>query len=899
MGKTYRGIYVDVNHSIEICVHESEGVLTTELIVDPKRKDDAGYMHYVDNVQKILKCKYNLNEKSESTGIDVMLGKLRVGTISSYQKFGEIDRESGKYEHLELLTSTEERILSQGSIIDIEKFDVPFDRVRTKTPKTDLHTHLSGALTNENMLDIGKMFNIFIPVSLLKEAGIDVAKYQGVIDIKKQIVNNKVVETPRVRFNYLTPEDVEIYKQKLSIKTNAQETFIAMEDCYRFRDPFVKLKPDYLDKSVKVTDVLKEQLRCLAKHYQETGVEYAELSITDICKEPAEFAKVFDEIMPEIEREFPNVTLRFLGGIPRVLPKSSMRMRNQNLLTIAKSPYISGLDVLAHEVNETDHFKGVIQDCVEYANRNDPNFVIRVHAGESAVHYDNVKQFLKTVKASLVAGMKPPVIRIGHGVHGLDNETLSLCRELGAIIEINMSSNIALNNIDSLKEIEVKRYIDAGVKVVFGTDGHGMYSTDSKQEAILATATGVTPADMDKIIANEEDYIARMHKSSKQKKAASVEEKMQYLISIADRVRKEVLKLSDQKLTIEQIAQIVSEKLGTVGIERIIEVTPEDLRHLLKNGITQLTAENAKKLTTEQREQLTSHMPTMYYKEQYTMNVSTKKVLNAECDAEMDEIKKHKDASISAFENSAKKEDNVKIIGIDGPIPAVPGKKPVFVMGYVGHDWKKLTAEQKQETIMGAVGFIASLDPKKSYIVTTCDTSGFNVVLHDIIKKVNPQILVTGIVDEQQLETMTQQQREWIYQKFDVVKEEKGHMFTYSSKLVNFLKEQDGHMVAFGEGSHLKDHITNMHNNRGKISLFDDGSEKSTKVKFLQGNGYEFYSAGDVASRFGDVAFGQPTLSVTELERFANELAQKYISESQNPNVIKKTFDEELGRGKV
>ena len=894
MGKSYRGIYVDVNHSVEICVHENEGVLKSELIIDQKRKNDVGYMNYVKNIQMILKCQYGTNDKGEK-GIDVMLGKLRVGRISNYQKFGEIDRESGEYKDLELLTATEERILSQGEIPEIEKFDVPFDRVKTKTPKTDLHTHLSGALTNEDMLYIGEKFNIFIPVSLLKEAGVDVAKYQGKIDIKKQKVGESFVDIPRIRFKDLLPEDVEIYKQKLSIKTNAQETFIAMEDCYRFRDPFVKLKPDYLDESVKVTDVLKEQLRCLARHYQETGVEYAELSITDICKEPAEFAKIFDEIMPEIEKEFPNVTLRFLGGIPRVLPKNAMRMRNQNLLTMAKSPYISGLDVLAHEVNETDHFKGVIQDCVEYANRQDPNFVIRVHAGESAVHYDNVKQFLKTVKESLVAGMKPPVIRIGHGVHGLDNETLSLCRELGAIIEINMSSNIALNNIDSLKEIDVKRYIDAGVKVCFGTDGHGMYSTDSRQEAILATAAGVTPEDMEKVVANEEEYIARMRESSKQKKAVSVEEKMQYLVSIADRVRKEVSAFVGQGLSVDDIAKIVSKRIGDKNSrERIIVVTPEDLKHLIESGILQLNAENAQQLSPEQKEQLTAHMPTMYYKEQYTMQVGLKKSLSAECDAEMVEIQKHKKESAAALENTAKKESNVKIVGIDGPLPAVPGKKPVFVMGYVGHDWKKLTPEQKRETIMGAVGFISSLDPKKTYIVTTCDTSGFNVVLHDIIKKVNPQILVTGIIDEQQLDNMTQQQREWICQKFDVVKEERGHMFSYSSKLVNFLKEQDGHMVAFGEGSHLKDHITNMHNSRGKISLFDDGSEKSTKIKFFQGNGYEFRNASDVPNRFKDLVAKDMPFSIDELEAFSKELFKKYADE--NPNGAKKALNETMGR---
>lgn len=884
MGKVYRGIYIDYNKSVEICVHENGDKLEPEFILDPKREDDKGYRHYINNIKRMLKCQYNVNEKGEKQGIDVMLGKLRVTTISNYQKFGEIDRETGEYEQLEFLTATEERILSQGDIAEIEKFDVPFDRKKTKTPKTDLHTHLSGALTVEDMLSIGETYNCLIPVDLLKRAGIDTSKYQGKLDIVEFIdkKTNEPVRIERVHFKDLTPEDVEKYSQRLSIKQNAQETFLAMEECYDFRDPFVKLKPDFLDKDVKIKDVFLDQLRCLAKHYQETGVEYAELSTADICKNPADFAKMLDEVMPIIESEYPDVKLRFLGGIPRVLPKNSLRMRNQNLLASAKSPYIVGLDVMAHEVNETDHFKEIIQDCVEYANQHDPNFVIRVHAGESAVHYDNVKQFLKTVKESLVAGMKPPVIRIGHGIHGLDAETLDLCKELGAIIEINMSSNIALNNADRLSEIDVKKYIDAGVQVCFGTDGHGMYSTDARQEAICATSTGVTPEDMERVVAGEEAYIDRMTESSEKKMGESVEEKMTYLVSIADTIRKVGLSLRGQTLSKEAFAEELCKRLegGTLG--KIVEISSEDMIHLLDSGILRLSAETAKGLTPEQKKHLTSHMPQSYYREQYTMDSKEKDLLDVECERESEAIKQQKADRLIEFETSAKPEDNVKIIGTGGAIPAVDGKKPIFLMGYVSKEWTKLKPEEKENVIRSATEFIASIDPKKAYVVTTCDTSGFNVIIHDIIKKVNPDLLVNGIVDEQQLETMTPKQRDWIYKKFDNVKVEKGHLFSYSSKLVQFLNEQDGQMVAFGEGSHLKDHITNMHNNsEGRIHLFNDQSGISTKVKFLQGNGYEFSNFGDLSTQMGDLLSANPTITAEEIQRLIADLIEKHAKAAQ------------------
>ena len=45
----------------------------------------------------------------------------------------------------------------------------------------------------------------------------------------------------------------------------------------------------------------------------------------------------------------------------------------------------------------------------------------------------------------------------------------------------------------------IKAYLDEGIDVVLGTDGHGMYSTFGGQEVILALAAGVEVADLEKI----------------------------------------------------------------------------------------------------------------------------------------------------------------------------------------------------------------------------------------------------------------------------------------------------------------------------------------------------------------------------------------------------------------
>ena len=868
MLKEYKGIYIDVNRSVEVCVRENEGKLEVNLICDPSRKNDKGYQNYVSNISRILKCEYHIDSNGKIEGIDVLLGKLRVGTISQYQRFGQINRESGEYQSEQLLTTTEERILSQGSIPNIEKFNVPFDRTKTKTPKTDLHTHLSGALKSEDMLSIGKKFNCLIPVSLLEKAGIDVNKYKSVFHFTKEYnkKTNQVEEgLPKVYFNDLTPEDVEVYKQRLSIKINAQETFVAMDDCYDFRDPFVKLKSDFFDKSVDLVEVFKEQLRCLARHYQKTGVQYAELSTSDICKSPASFSKMLDQVMPEIEKEFPDVHFKFLGGIPRVLSKESMNMRNKNLLASAKSPHIVGLDIMAHEVNETDHFKHVIQDCVEYANKKDSNFVIRVHAGESAVHHDNIKQFLKIVKDSLIPGMKPPVIRIGHGIHGIDKETMGLCKELGAVVEINMSSNIALNNIDSLKEIAVKKYIDEGLKVCFGTDGHGMYSTDARQEAVLATAAGVTVADMDKVVENEERYIDRMLDSAKKKKEASVEEKFRYLVRLSDRI-KDIIKSSNIK-NVQDLANVVSSALKDPLKGRMIEIEPEEIVVLIESGILKLDEKTAKGMSFDQKGKMVLNMPNSYYEENYSMDTAEKKALDRKCEEERSEEQTKSKNAIESFLGARKQGGAVIESDMDKPIPAIDGKKPIFIMGYLSQDWKKLSSKEKTLNIANAVEFVSALDPQKTYIVTNCEDGGFNKVLHDIIKKVNPKIAVHGIIDASQVERISPKQKEWIYDKFDNVKIEKGHMFTHSNKLVDFINEQDGQMVAFGEGSQLKDHLTNMHN----------GSGKSTKIEFFQGNGYEFSNFSTIASRLRFAMSNKTHLTKEERKSLIMQMVEEYV----------------------
>lgn len=401
--------------------------------------------------------------------------------------FINLNKRTGKIESVNKLTSFETRLLAQS-----KTSSVPFSREQVSdfTPRTDLHTHFAGALKPETLIEVGKKHDIGYPTWILNKMGIDISQYE-------------VDKSGNVPISSITDKDIETIKGHLMISPVTQETFNKMEEVYAFRGPFTKnseLFPDYL--------------RALAEDYKRTGIGYAELSFSAFLTNP-DYMQMLEDNLPQIEEET-GVKLRFLAGLWRHSDQEWNLDDTDRLMRIAKSPYIVGVDVMGHETNSTDTFMEELQMLARYSMREDPNFAIRVHAGENPMFMDNVKRALEIVYEEHKAmeeetGKKQPMprVRIGHGLYGVDDKVLDMAEEMEAIIEFNMSSNLALNNINNISEIPIKKYIDRGIDVVLGTDGHGMYSTFGGQEALLATAAGLEPSDFEKIKATEQRVIDR------------------------------------------------------------------------------------------------------------------------------------------------------------------------------------------------------------------------------------------------------------------------------------------------------------------------------------------------------------------------------------------------------
>ncbi|MFZ4713808.1 MAG: hypothetical protein ACOYL6_08865 [Bacteriovoracaceae bacterium] len=322
---------------------------------------------------------------------------------------------------------------------------------------TELHTHFAGALRPESMIEIGVEMGVMYPVATIK--AIEAYSGEKILhdDLNIEMMNGK---------EYIAIKDAPIktlqqIARHLALDVSKVETFEYLEMIYDWRDPFVK-----------DLTLFKKNLMALAADYRANGIMYAELSLTDVLKDP-KFLEMIHEVLPEIKQKY-LIELRFLAAIPRQGNADMVKdfvKRIKFITAEMQDPYIVGVDFMGHERNPTKDFAKTVEEISQIKEVR-PDFQVRVHAGESAMHLDNVKE-------AILAGAN----RIGHGINGIDDATLELAKQNNVIIEFNLNSNLALNNIHDVNELPLSKYLEKGIPVVLSTDGHGMYHTSNLSEA--------------------------------------------------------------------------------------------------------------------------------------------------------------------------------------------------------------------------------------------------------------------------------------------------------------------------------------------------------------------------------------------------------------------------------
>ena len=377
---------------------------------------------------------------------------------------------------------------------------------------------------------------------------------QGKYKIRK-IDDNTVINFADFILNNLENAEYNIEKIRTSlvIMKDGQAVFTNLEKSYIYRYVFakgteseekIKLEENKIskipekdiktillkmieDKSAnspyKNNTLRQDKLLWIAREYQKQGIKYVEIADTDLAKtgEPAiKLLEEVHEIFPVIEKET-GVKIRFLVGIRRIpltiikdqKTSSTYLKENINVLkAVAKSPYVVGSDFIGEEINDISDLQPAIDEIVKYAKQ-DEGFTIRVHAGENDSLRDNVRKSIMCIKNALEDGQKMPRCRIGHGLYSENLNTKSgielmkLMRENGVVIEFQLTSNVRLNNLSDLSNHPIKKFLENGVKCVQGTDGCGMYGSDTFDEQLaLQNLLGLTDNDFEKM-RNVEDEI--------------------------------------------------------------------------------------------------------------------------------------------------------------------------------------------------------------------------------------------------------------------------------------------------------------------------------------------------------------------------------------------------------
>lgn len=354
-------------------------------------------------------------------------------------------------------------------------------------------------------------------------------------------------------------------RSSLSILKDGQAVFTNLEKVYLYRYIFAKgktsekrinlskskidkipekdiklyiykmLEDDKKDSQYKNNTLRQDKLLWIAREYKKQGIKYVEITDTELVKignAPIKCLQEIHEVMPKIEQET-EVAIRFLAAIRRIpltiikdqiTSKTYLRENLDVLKSIAKSPYVVGCDFVGEEINDISELKPVIKEIVEYVTSKDKGFTIRIHAGENDSLRDNVLKSIQCVKESVPEGKQIPIVRIGHGLYTPNlnsekgKELIEEIKTAGAILEFQITSNVRLNNLNSIDRHPLKKYLDNGIKCVQGTDGCGFYGTDTIEEQLaLSNFLGLSETDLEKIVKVEDYVIEDRKKYFKQK----------------------------------------------------------------------------------------------------------------------------------------------------------------------------------------------------------------------------------------------------------------------------------------------------------------------------------------------------------------------------------------------
>ena len=441
---------------------------------------------------------------------------------------------------------------------------------------TDLHTHGNANLSADILIALAIKHQIRYPLYYIKKLQLSVSPaQQRFLDRQRREVeadldltgvtgkyrDRKIDDNTFINFADLillnlanSTENINRIRRSLTLLKDSQAVFTNLEKLYLYRYVFTKGVaadyqidlPDfrriedqdicgYLKRMLEDSErpqfanltLYEDSLLWIGREYEKRHIQYVEISDTTLVKKDASAARMLHQIhriLPLVKQET-GVDIRFLAAIRRIpltLVKENITSGNylteaiQALKVVCKDPYVVGSDFVGEEINDIEELKAVIREIVTGIASEDPNWTIRVHAGENDSLKSNMAKAISLVEESLLPGQPFPYMRIGHGLYCASLKSrqgkslLEKIKEHNVVLEFQLTSNVRLNNLIDLRTHPLKHYLGRGISCVMGTDGYGLYGTDSIDEQLaLSNFLKITDSDFLQMKAVEDAIIDR------------------------------------------------------------------------------------------------------------------------------------------------------------------------------------------------------------------------------------------------------------------------------------------------------------------------------------------------------------------------------------------------------
>lgn len=449
---------------------------------------------------------------------------------------------------------------------------------------TDLHTHMNANLNADVLIALGIKHQIRYPYYYIKKLNLKctdeqiaylekerakVAKTFADSSLQGKYLDRKIDDNTFINFASLLLENIQNaavniprIRSSLSVMKDGQAVFTNLEKVYLYRYVFTKgipfektipltnvnslpdkdivrylhqMEKDQLHPVYKNNTLFQDKLLWIGRTYAKNGISYAEISDTTLVKKGAAVTMLQQahQVLPSVYEET-GVRIRFLAAfrrIPLTIVRDAMDENpySENLKVldaIRIDPYVVGSDIVGEEINDIRELKPLLEELTKIAAR-DPDFVIRIHAGENDSLRDNVYNSVRCIEESLGKGQKMPHIRIGHGLYTANLKSargkafMQYLRNQNVTLEFQITSNVRLNNLSDLSDHPLKRYLKAGIDCVQGTDGGALYGTDSIDEQLsLEKILNLNDAEQQEMCQAEQKIIAFSERSFARKETA-------------------------------------------------------------------------------------------------------------------------------------------------------------------------------------------------------------------------------------------------------------------------------------------------------------------------------------------------------------------------------------------